>query len=102
MQNDNIRRRIRLLIFIVAFLIAPLSAGAWQTVEYCDVYAGPNKVFTVTNTPVMSALDRAQSVTAHIEAIVANPVLNPEHLSIRQSIDGAPVIMLDNVAICSV
>ncbi len=91
-----------LALLLAAFLCAPLGAGAWQTVEYCDVYVGPEKVFTVTNTPVMSAIDRAQNISSHIQSILANPQLDPSHLSVRKSIDGVPVIMLDNVAICFV
>jgi hypothetical protein len=50
----------------------------------------------------MSAFDRAENISSHIQALLANPKTDPEHLSIRQSIDGVPVIMLDNVAICGV
>jgi len=80
----------------------PLSACAWVTVEYCDVYVGQEKVFTVTNTPVMSAVDRAQSISSHIQALLANPSADPQQLTVRRSIDGVPVIMLGNVAICGV
>ena len=66
------------------------------------MYVGTKKAFTVTNTPVMSALDRAQSITSRIQAILADPKSDPEHLVIRQSIDGAPVIMLDKIALCGV
>jgi Kef-type K+ transport system membrane component KefB/nucleotide-binding universal stress UspA family protein len=50
----------------------------------------------------MSALDRAQSITSRVQAILADPKSDPEHLVIRQSIDGAPVIMLDKIAVCGV
>ncbi len=87
---------------IVVLLCFPLSASAWRAVEYCDVYLGSEKVFTVTNTPVMSAIDRAQSISSHIQTIVGTADFDPSHLSVRKGLDGVPVIMLDNVPICGV
>ncbi len=89
------------LLFVV-FLCIPLSASAWRAVEYCDVYLGSEKVFTVTNTPVMSAIDRAQSISSHIQTIVGTTDFEPSHLSVRKGLDGVPVIMLDNIPICGV
>ena len=94
----------KLLAFLVAAFVVwtPLAAGAWSTVEYCDVYLGSEKVFTVTNTAVLTATDRAQNITEHIQTILSNPNMNPEHLRLRTGIDGVPVIMLDNFAVCGV
>ncbi|MBS2004087.1 MAG: cation:proton antiporter, partial [Cyanobacteria bacterium SZAS LIN-5] len=89
-------------LFIVAFLMFPVSASAWRQVEYCDVYLGPEKVFTVTNTPVMSAVDRAQSITSHLQTIAATTDYDPSQLSVRKALDGVPVLMLGNVPICGV
>ncbi|MFN8554922.1 MAG: cation:proton antiporter [Candidatus Obscuribacterales bacterium] len=89
-------------LLIVAFLMFPVSASAWRQVEYCDVYLGPEKVFTVTNTPVMSAVDRAQSITSHLQTIAATTDYDPSQLSVRKALDGVPVLMLGNVPICGV
>jgi Kef-type K+ transport system membrane component KefB/nucleotide-binding universal stress UspA family protein len=102
-KDVNIKYKLKLFaLLFVAMVCFPLGVFAWRTVEYCDVYVGPQKVFTVTNTPVMSAVDRAQNISSHIQAILSDPKLNPTHLSIRHSVDGVPVIQLDNVAICAV
>jgi Kef-type K+ transport system membrane component KefB/nucleotide-binding universal stress UspA family protein len=87
---------------VFALICFPLSAAAWRAVEYCDVYLGSEKVFTVTNTPVMSAVDRAQSISAHLQTLVGTADFDPTHLSVRKALDGVPVIMLDNVPICGV
>jgi Kef-type K+ transport system membrane component KefB/nucleotide-binding universal stress UspA family protein len=80
----------------------PPAADAWREVEYCDVYVGPQKIFSVTNTAVMSATERAENITNTLQNIIANPKSNPDALGIRSGIDGVPVIMLDNLPICSI
>ena len=106
-QLSKAFRKIRYQKALLAFLLvalfwAPLSVRADGGVEYCDVYIGPEKIFTVTNTAVQSAVERSQEISSHIEAVAANPNLDPEHLTIRRGMDGVPVITLDNSAICFV
>ena len=103
MQDVKIIRKLKqFVLLVVALLCFPLCASAWRAVEYCDVYIGSQKVFTVTNTPVMSAIDRAQSISSRIQTIVGTGDFNPTHLSVRKGLDNVPVIMLDNTPICGV
>lgn len=50
----------------------------------------------------MSAIDRAQNISSHLQTIVASTNYDPSQLSVRRALDGVPVIMLDNVPICGV
>ncbi|HEY9678739.1 MAG TPA: cation:proton antiporter [Drouetiella sp.] len=66
------------------------------------MYIGHEKVFSVTNTPIMSAVDRAQSISGRLQSILENPNSDLTQLSIKKSADGVPVISLDNTPICAV
>ncbi len=75
---------------------------AAQDVEYCDVYVGTQKAFSVTNTRLLSAVERGEEINERIKRIVSDPSLDPSKLEIRSGLDGVPVIMLGNLPIVGV
>lgn len=95
------RIRWTLLLFLCLAVVNCSSVFAFE-VEYCDVHIGADKLFSVTNTNLVPALDRAQLIHDRLETIIADPTLDPAKLEMRTGIDGVPVIILGNTVLCSV
>ncbi len=99
---------IALAIFWSALVTLPISAQsndyqlANNPTEYCDIYVGREKIFEVTNTRLVSALERGERINERLEDIVSDPHANLDLLNIKTGIDGIPVIRLDESIICSV
>lgn len=91
--------------YLILIVIAPFAIGGIfnapavnAQVEYCDIYVGNEKVFSVTNTPLMPALERGEQINERIRNFVADSTLDPKDLEIRTGIDRVPVISYgDNV-----
>ncbi len=94
------------LRYVAAFLVSTtivfsgLKAVALD--EFCDVYVGQTKVFSVSNTKLMTALERGQLVNDSIQGIVDDPSAEPSQLCVRTGLDGVPVIYLKDKVVCSV
>ncbi|HEY9785875.1 MAG TPA: cation:proton antiporter [Candidatus Obscuribacterales bacterium] len=91
--------RVLLSLVICMFLMCAVAGAAD---EFCDVYVGQEKLFAVSNTKLMPALERAQLVSDTIQNIINDPPFDPDALTIRTSVDGVPVIFLKDKPICSV
>jgi Kef-type K+ transport system membrane component KefB/nucleotide-binding universal stress UspA family protein len=83
-------------------LTTTLAVFAWQPVEYGNVSLGTVQLFVITNTKLMSAAERAEQINDRLKSIVADPKLDPAKLEIRSGLDGVPVIMLGDLAVCTV
>lgn len=103
---NGYRRRARLAIsFVAAIVAAAVGAAAvlaWQTVEYSDINVGTERLFSVTNTALKSADERADEINERLRRIVEDPDLNPAGLRIRVGMDGVPIIMLNDQQVVSV
>ncbi len=92
--------------FSLAALIILIAALSCQTalaiVEFCDVYVGQEKIFSVTNTQMLSALERGEEINERIKTIVSDTTIDPNTMSIRTGMDGVPVIVLGNKVILGV
>ncbi len=71
-------------------------------VEYCSVYIGADKVFTVTNTRLIPALERAEQISDRLQQIVTDPSIDPADFQVRTGLDGVPVIYIGNTILCGV
>lgn len=92
-----------LSIVLCAFAALAFSGASFAfDVEFCDVYIGSDKIFSVTNTHLLSAIERAERINERLESIVQDPSINPDDMEIRVGIDGVPVIFLGDSALCSV
>jgi Kef-type K+ transport system membrane component KefB/nucleotide-binding universal stress UspA family protein len=87
-----------ILILLQLFCTLP----ALCQIEFCDVYVGQEKVFSVTNTHLSSALERGERINEVLRNIVADDSVNPDSLFIRTGMDGVPVICLGNNVILAV
>ena len=93
------------MLLLLALLGAGGEAGAVraaETVEFCDVVVGSQKVFAVSNTNLMSAIERGEEINDRIKRIAVNPDSDPNALEVRSGLDGVPVIMLGSLPICGV
>ncbi len=75
---------------------------AFAADEFCDVYVGQEKVFAVSNTKLMSAIERAQLINDTIQGVVDDPEADPAAICVRTGFDGVPVIYLKDKVLCSV
>ncbi len=100
MKLTTLKPILTIVLAIFWFALATISAGA--ITEYCDVYVEHEKVFSVTNTRIVSAIERGERINDRIEDIVNDPETNLDQLNIKTGIDGTPVIRLDEKIICSV
>lgn len=91
-----------LLSFATVFGCFIFYLPAFSDVEYCDVYVGTRKVFVVTNSHVLSAVERGEEINDRLKRIVKDPALDLSKLSVRSGLDGVPMIMLGNLPICEV
>lgn len=98
MKIPALLKPILILILFWACLFGPVQA----IVEYCDIYVGQEKVFSVTNTPLVSAIERGERINDRIEDIVQDANADPSLLHIKVGIDGTPVIFLDEKHVCSI
>lgn len=71
-------------------------------IEFCDVYVGQEKVFSVTNTHLLPALERGERINEALRDVVEDDSFNPESLSIKTGVDGVPVICAGDKVICAV
>jgi Kef-type K+ transport system membrane component KefB len=76
--------------------------SVFADIEYCDVYVGTRKVFVVTNSHVLSAVERGEEINERIKRILKDPELDLSNLSVRTGLDGVPMIMLGTLPICEV
>jgi len=93
---------VRSFWLVVACIVLSLtqSAFAWQTVEYSDVKLGQKTLFSVTNTTLMSASDRAEEISDRLSSILSDPSADPSQLALRTGINGVPVVSLGDKTIC--
>ncbi|MCW5821554.1 MAG: cation:proton antiporter [Cyanobacteria bacterium TGS_CYA1] len=110
-NTDSKALKTRLLVLLVLLWTAltPLPSCAQtnyqygnEPTEFCDIYVGKEKIFSVTNTRFISALERGERINERLEDIVADPRADLNQLNIKTGIDGIPVIRLDESIICSV
>ncbi len=87
------------LASILLSVWAPLALAAD---EFCDVYVGSDKVFAVSNTKLLSAIERGQLVNDTIQSVIEDPDADPEAMTVRTGFDGVPVIYLRDKVLCSV
>lgn len=80
-------------------IIAP---EAQAQVEYCDIYVGHEKVFSVSNTQIMPALERGERINERIRNYLADKSLNPKEFGIRTGLDGVPVICYGDTVLLGV
>lgn len=99
---------VLLVLIWTAFTPLPLKAqlenyeyGNSPT-EFCDIYVGKEKIFSVTNTKLISALERGERINERLADIVQDKHADLNQLNIKTGIDGIPVIRLDESIICSV
>ncbi len=90
------------ILFLALFWACMFASPVYSLVEYCDVYVGQEKVFQVTNTPFVSAIERGERINERIDDIVDDPKADLSLLNIKTGIDGIPVIRLDEKVICSI
>lgn len=108
-SNTLITKILVLLVLIwTAFTPLPLKAqlenyeyGNSPT-EFCDIYVGKEKIFSVTNTKLISALERGERINERLADIVQDKHADLNQLNIKTGIDGIPVIRLDESIICSI
>lgn len=91
-----------LVVTIVLAFFTVCSSAAFAVDEFCDVYVGHSKVFSVSNTRLLPALERGQRVNDAIQSVIDDPDTNPSEFNVRTGLDGVPVIYLDDKVICSV
>lgn len=94
-------------LFAVAIVFVSLSVGclystAWETVEYRDVYVGSKKLLVITDTHMKLASERADDINDRLTRILSDPSTDPSTLAIRVGIDGVPVVVLGNLAVCHI
>ena len=91
-------------LLIAATLLGCLITNlpSFADVEYCDVYVGTRKVFGVSNSRVLSAVERGEEINERIKRISKDPALDLSKLSVRSGLDGVPMIMLGNLPVCEV
>lgn len=87
------------ILILVQFIC---SLPAWCLLEFCDVYVGQEKIFSVTNTHFMSALERGERVNEFINDVVTDRTVKPEDLTIKTGMDGVPVICVGDKVIVAV
>ncbi|HNB23868.1 MAG TPA: cation:proton antiporter [Candidatus Melainabacteria bacterium] len=91
-------------LLIAAFfsLFAFCSSGAFADDEFCDVYVGNDKIFAVSNTKILSAVERGQLVMDTIQGVIDDSQANLDDLNVKVGMDGVPVIYLKDKVLCSV
>lgn len=70
--------------------------------EFCDVYVGKDKLFSVSNTKLMSAIERGQLIKDTIQGVIDDQEADPTAICVRTGFDGVPVIYLRDKVLCSV
>lgn len=93
---------MKFIAFLVAaFFTISVSAG-FASDEFCDVYVGNDKVFAVSNTKILSAVERGQLVMDTIQGVIDDGQANLDDLNVKVGMDGVPVIYLKDKVLCSV
>ncbi len=102
-MNQIFRKpRVGLLILIIALLAAIHAPLAQAITEYCDIYAGNNKIFAVSNTQLLSAIERGEHINERIHHLITDSGVDLSKVEVKTGLDGVPVIVLDDVVICGV
>lgn len=84
----NCKRKKCVLLTALVLMSLLSCQAAFAIVEFCNVYVGQEKLFSVTNTQMLSALERGEQINERIKAIVGDPSLNPDSMSIRTESSG--------------
>jgi len=92
-----------LILALVFNLLFCFGASALNDfVEFCDVYVGQQKVFSVSSTPMLSALERGQILNDRLNDVVDDRSVDPNDFTIRTGVDGVPVICLQDQVLLGV
>ncbi len=86
-------------VFLSSIAMCPMALAVD---EFCDVYVGQEKVFTVSNTKLLSAIERGQLINDTIQSVIDDPTVDPAAMTVRTGFDGVPVIYLRDKVLCSV
>jgi len=101
--NFNWRRVCRSFLILVVLILATINApAALALTEFCDIYAGDEKIFAVSNTQLLSAIERGENINERIRHLVTDSGVDLSKIQIRSGLDNVPVIELDGVVICGV
>jgi len=93
---------VKFLAFFIAAFFAICTPGVFAAEEFCDVYVGNDKVFAVSNTKILSAVERSQLVMDTIQGVIDDSQADLEDLNVKVGMDGVPVIYLKDKVLCSV
>ena len=93
---------MKFLAFFIAAFFAFCTPGVFAAEEFCDVYVGNDKVFAVSNTKILSAVERSQLVMDTIQGVIDDSQADLEDLNVKVGMDGVPVIYLKDKVLCSV
>lgn len=93
-----------LSVFVCTIFTAPtlLCSAALADDEFCDVYAGDQKIFAVSNTKLQTAVERGQIVNESIQNIIVDTSVNPDDMIIKTGVDGVPVLFLEDKPVVAV
>lgn len=100
-MNLNWRNARRSFLILVILLFATIPV-AQAIVEFCDIYAGDNKIFAVTNTQLLSAIERGEQINEKVRHLVTDSGVDLSRIEIKTGLDGVPVLELDGIVICGV
>lgn len=90
------------MIFALLLLANIHGHAALALVEYCDIYAGNEKIFAVSNTPILSAIERGEQINERMRHLVSDSGVDLSKIIVKTGLDGVPVITLDGIVICGV
>lgn len=94
--------QVKFLAFVIAAFFAFCTPCVFAADEFCDVYVGNDKVFAVSNTKILSAVERSQLVMDTIQGVIDDSQADLEDLNVKVGMDGVPVIYLKDKVLCSV
>lgn len=94
--------QVKFIAFFIAAFFAFCTPGVFAAEEFCDVYVGNDKVFAVSNTKILSAVERSQLVMDTIQGVIDDSQADLEDLNVKVGMDGVPVIYLKDKVLCSV
>lgn len=96
------KARNSILIFAILVLAHIQVHAAFALVEYCDIYAGNEKIFAVSNTSILSAIERGEQINERMRHLVTDSGVDLSRIEVKTGLDGVPVIVLDGIVICGV
>lgn len=93
---------MKFLAFLIAVFFTFCTTAVLAADEFCDVYVGKDKIFAVSNTKILSAVERGQLVMDTIQGVIDDSQADLDELNVKVGMDGVLVIYLKDKVLCSV